>query len=122
MRPHWRASNASPNRRGVIGRGRRRGRQGVRLGHGGLPQLRMKSAQHRTHSNTVGAGVPEAGDSLSAEQLCLTVRLRARPIGWTVAPGDKVMQTENDYDREAYNGDIGFITAIDTEDAEITVR
>jgi len=39
----------------------------------------MKSAQHRTHSNTVGAGVPEAVDSLSAEQLCLTARLRARP-------------------------------------------
>ena len=29
---------------------------------------------------------------------------------------------ENDYDREVYNGDIGFVVAIDPEEAEITVR
>ena len=28
---------------------------------------------------------------------------------WTFAPGDKVMQIENDYDKEVYNGDIGYI-------------
>src|SRR5438046_7516290 len=28
-------------------------------------------------------------------------------FGWTFAPGDKVMQIENDYDKGAYNGDIG---------------
>ena len=27
--------------------------------------------------------------------------------GWTFAPGDKVMQIENDYDKEVYNCDIG---------------
>ena len=32
------------------------------------------------------------------------------------------MQIENDYDREVYNGDIGFITAIDPEEGQITVR
>ena len=30
-------------------------------------------------------------------------------FGWTFAPGDKVMQIENDYDKEVYNGDIGFV-------------
>jgi exodeoxyribonuclease V alpha subunit len=30
-------------------------------------------------------------------------------FGWTFAPGDKVMQIENDYDKEVYNGDIGTI-------------
>jgi exodeoxyribonuclease V alpha subunit len=30
-------------------------------------------------------------------------------FGWTFAPGDKVMQIENDYDKEVYNGDIGHI-------------
>ena len=29
-------------------------------------------------------------------------------FGWTFAPGDKVMQIENDYDKEVYNGDIGY--------------
>jgi exodeoxyribonuclease V alpha subunit len=32
--------------------------------------------------------------------------------GW-LAPGDKVMQTENDYEREVYNGDIGVVVAVD---------
>ena len=31
-------------------------------------------------------------------------------FGWTFAPGDKVMQIENDYDKEVYNGDIGIST------------
>ena len=30
-------------------------------------------------------------------------------FGWTFAPGDKIMQIENDYDKEVYNGDIGYI-------------
>ena len=29
-------------------------------------------------------------------------------FGWTFAPGDKVMQIQNDYDKEVYNGDIGY--------------
>jgi exodeoxyribonuclease V alpha subunit len=35
--------------------------------------------------------------------------------------GDKVMQTENDYDREVYNGDLGFVRAIDLELGELTI-
>jgi hypothetical protein len=27
-------------------------------------------------------------------------------FGWTFAPGDKIMQVENDYDTEVYNGDV----------------
>jgi exodeoxyribonuclease V alpha subunit len=40
-------------------------------------------------------------------------------FGWTFAPGDKVMQIENDYDKEVYNGDIGYIDDIDTNAGEI---
>ena len=43
-------------------------------------------------------------------------------FGWTFAPGDKVMQTENDYDREVYNGDIGRIDDVDPDLGEIAVR
>ena len=32
-------------------------------------------------------------------------------FGWTFGTGDKVMQVENDYDKEVYNGDLGFIRA-----------
>src|SRR5580692_9327217 len=34
-------------------------------------------------------------------------------FGWTFAPGDKVMQIENDYDKEVYNGDIGFVADVE---------
>jgi ATP-dependent exoDNAse (exonuclease V) alpha subunit len=41
-------------------------------------------------------------------------------FGWTFAPGDKVMQIENDYDKEAYNGDIGYIEDVDPEAGELS--
>src|SRR5471030_615703 len=40
-------------------------------------------------------------------------------FGWTFAPGDKVMQIENDYDKEVYNGDIGYIDDVDLDAGEI---
>ena len=43
-------------------------------------------------------------------------------FGWTFAPGDKVMQIENDYDKEVYNGDIGYIDDVDVEAAELTTN
>jgi exodeoxyribonuclease V alpha subunit len=42
-------------------------------------------------------------------------------FGWTYAPGDKVMQIENDYDKEVYNGDIGTIENVDSDGGEIVV-
>jgi exodeoxyribonuclease V alpha subunit len=41
-------------------------------------------------------------------------------FGWTFAPGDKVMQIENDYDKEVYNGDIGYVDQVDADVGEIT--
>jgi exodeoxyribonuclease V alpha subunit len=43
-------------------------------------------------------------------------------FGWTFAPGDKVMQIENDYDKEVYNGDIGNIDCINPADGELVVN
>ena len=43
-------------------------------------------------------------------------------FGWTFAPGDKVMQIENDYDKDVYNGDIGRIDDVDPELGEVTAR
>jgi exodeoxyribonuclease V alpha subunit len=40
-------------------------------------------------------------------------------FGWTFAPSDKVMQIENDYDKEVYNGDIGYIDDVDPNAGEI---
>jgi exodeoxyribonuclease V alpha subunit len=41
-------------------------------------------------------------------------------FGWTFAPGDKVMQIENDYDKEVYNGDIGYVDQVDPDAGEVT--
>ncbi len=41
-------------------------------------------------------------------------------FGWTFAPGDKVMQIENDYDKEVYNGDIGYVEGVDIDEGELT--
>lgn len=40
-------------------------------------------------------------------------------FGWTFAPGDKVMQIENDYDKEVYNGDIGYVGDVDPDAGEL---
>ena len=42
-------------------------------------------------------------------------------FGFTYRVGDKVIQIENNYDREVFNGDIGFITAIDHDEGQLTV-
>ena len=41
-------------------------------------------------------------------------------FGTTFSVGDKVIQLVNNYDKEVYNGDIGFITEIDTEANQAT--
>jgi exodeoxyribonuclease V alpha subunit len=43
-------------------------------------------------------------------------------FGWTFAPGDKVMQIENDYGKEVYNGDIGYIDDVNPDDGELTAN
>ena len=44
-----------------------------------------------------------------------------RLFGTTFRTGDKVMQTRNNYDKDIYNGDIGFIRAIDMIEQSILV-
>ncbi len=48
-------------------------------------------------------------------------QLRVERFGWTFCPGDKVMQVANDYERDVFNGDLGVITELDLEEAELTV-
>jgi exodeoxyribonuclease V alpha subunit len=47
--------------------------------------------------------------------------IRIERFGWTFCPGDKVMQVENDYDKEVYNGDLGIVSRIDVEEGEVVV-
>jgi exodeoxyribonuclease V alpha subunit len=43
-------------------------------------------------------------------------------FGWRFRVRDKVIQTENDYDKEVYNGDTGQIIKIDQVEHELTVK
>lgn len=62
--------------------------------------------------------------TLNAE---LQAALNPRPtasverFGWRFAVGDKVMQVENDYGKDVFNGDLGLIAAIDAERESLTV-
>jgi exodeoxyribonuclease V alpha subunit len=43
-------------------------------------------------------------------------------FGWRFQTGDKVIQTENDYDKDVFNGDIGTIERIDPVEHEVAIR
>ena len=45
---------------------------------------------------------------------------RIERFGWTFAPGDKIMQIENDYDKDVYNGDTGYVEGVDAAEGELT--
>src|SRR6202048_4742184 len=72
---------------------------------------------------------PMNGGGLGARSLNIELQRALNPsgepkvekFGTTFAIGDKVMQIENDYDKEVYNGDIGVVEAIDLELGEITI-
>jgi exodeoxyribonuclease V alpha subunit len=46
---------------------------------------------------------------------------RVTRFGWTYAPGDKVIQTVNDYDKDVFNGDIGHIARVDLEEGVVHI-
>jgi exodeoxyribonuclease V alpha subunit len=45
-----------------------------------------------------------------------------RLFGTVFRLGDKVMQTQNNYDKDVYNGDIGFIESIDMIEQSLTMN
>ncbi len=68
------------------------------------------------------------GDGVGARSLNIELQAALNPagerkverFGWTFAPRDKIMQIENDYDKEVYNGDIGYIDDVDPDAGELT--
>ena len=43
-------------------------------------------------------------------------------FGYTYRVGDKVMQTQNDYDKEVFNGDVGYVQQIDADAQEMIIE
>ena len=48
--------------------------------------------------------------------------VRVERFGWTYGVGDKVMQVENDHQREVYNGDLGIVRRVDPDEGELVVE
>jgi exodeoxyribonuclease V alpha subunit len=46
---------------------------------------------------------------------------RVERFGWSFRVGDKVMQTQNNYTREVFNGDVGRVVRIDEAERELVV-
>jgi exodeoxyribonuclease V alpha subunit len=55
----------------------------------------------------------------------LTLNPEATPrvtrFGWTYAPGDKVIQTVNNYEKDVFNGDIGRVAQVDVEAGQVEI-
>jgi exodeoxyribonuclease V alpha subunit len=47
--------------------------------------------------------------------------VKVERFGWSSGPGDKVMQVENDHERQVYNGDLGIVRRVDAEEGELVV-
>ena len=48
--------------------------------------------------------------------------VKVERFGWTYAPGDKVMQIQNDYEKDVFNGDIGYVETVDPDEGELIVN
>ena len=81
----------------------------------------MQDIQVLCPMNRGGAGARSLNIELQAA-LNPAGERKVERFGWTFAPGDKVMQIENDYDKEVYNGDIGLVADVDPDAGELTAR
>jgi exodeoxyribonuclease V alpha subunit len=83
----------------------------------------IRDIQVLSPMNRGSLGIRELNARLQVE---LNPRKAEEPFvekfGWQYRIRDKVIQTENDYDKEVFNGDIGQITKIDPVDRELSVK
>lgn len=81
----------------------------------------IKDIQVLTPMNRGGLGSHSLNSELQAK-LNGSAEPKVTRFGVTFSPGDKVIQTVNNYDKEVFNGDIGRILEIDTEEASLLIE
>ena len=81
----------------------------------------LRDIQVLTPMNRSELGVRNLNQRLQAELNPPGDGPEVARYGWTYRVGDKVLQTQNNYDKEVFNGDIGRIRKIDEEARELTV-
>ena len=80
----------------------------------------IRDIQILTPMNRGGLGARSLNVELQ-QRLNAGAETTVTKFGTTFSPGDKVIQTVNNYDKEVFNGDIGTIAAIDLEEGGLTV-
>lgn len=81
----------------------------------------LRDIQVLSPMNRGGLG-SKALNALLQEKLNPTSTPRIARFGWTFAPGDKVIQNINNYDKDVFNGDIGTIKEIDIEASNLIIN
>lgn len=80
----------------------------------------IRDIQVLTPMNRSGLGTI-ALNVLLQEKLNNNATPKISRFGATYSPGDKVIQNSNNYDKEVFNGDIGFIKTIDLENGSLII-
>jgi exodeoxyribonuclease V alpha subunit len=80
----------------------------------------VRDIQVLTPMNRGGLGARSLNIELQ-QRLNPDAEPRVERYGWTFAPGDKVIQTVNDYDKDVFNGDIGTVSSIDPGSNLLTI-
>lgn len=86
-----------------------------RFGFDPIRQIQVLTPMHRGDLGVRGLNV-----DLQA-RLNPSGQPRIERFGWTFACGDKVLQTVNNYEKEVFNGDIGYITHFKLDEQEILI-
>jgi exodeoxyribonuclease V alpha subunit len=81
----------------------------------------VRDIQVLTPMNRGGLGSHSLNSELQAK-LNGSAEPKVSRFGITFSPGDKVIQTVNNYDKEVFNGDIGRIMEIDVEEGELLIE
>jgi exodeoxyribonuclease V alpha subunit len=81
----------------------------------------IQDIQVLTPMNRGGLGARSLNIALQAE-LNGHATPKVERFGSVYAPGDKVIQMRNNYDKDVFNGDIGLIESIDLEEGELKIK
>jgi exodeoxyribonuclease V alpha subunit len=97
-----------------------------------LTKERIPAKLHCDPIGDVQVLCPMNRGSLGAREMNLQLQNALNPVrpdeprverfGWQFRIRDKVIQTENNYEKEVFNGDIGRIGAINREEREVTIQ
>jgi exodeoxyribonuclease V alpha subunit len=85
-----------------------------RFGFHPIKDIQVLTPMHKGVIGATNLNI-ELQRALNPVQQCITHGSR------TFKLGDKVMQIINNYDKEVFNGDIGWVSRIDQEDKEVTI-